>query len=237
MIKVTVWNEYIHDRSGTAQSIYPKGIHGCIADFLNVHDDISAVTATLDEPECGLSEERLSDTDVLVWWGHCAHDRVPDEIVQRVVRHINGGMGLIALHSAHHSKVFRALCGTSCNLGWRNDDRERLWCSAPMHPIADGIPVSFELKHEEMYCEPFDIPSPDETIFLGWFGSGGVFRSGCTFTRGGRIFYFQPGHEEYPTYHNDYVRRIITNAVRYTAPVTKTRRNIPVVEMSGGVLK
>ena len=55
-----------------------------------------------------------------------------------------------------------------------------------------------------------------------FFSGGEVFRSGCTFTRGwGKIFYFQPGHEEYPIYFNPQIQRIITNAVRWAAPVNK----------------
>ncbi len=197
-------------------AIYPKGIHGCIADFLSVQEDITVRTATLFEPQNGLPEEVLCDTDVLIWWGHWDHGAVEDETVQRVQRHILGGMGFIPLHSAHHSKIMKALMGTSLNLKWRHGDRERLWCISPSHPIAAGVPQQIELPLEEMYGEPFDIPEPDETVFLGWFSGGEVFRSGVTFRRGrGRIFYFQPGHEEYPIYHHPDIQRIITNAVRW----------------------
>ena len=229
MINVLVWNEYLHERmyEGVGR-IYPRGIHGCIAEFLGQCEDMKVNTVTLEDGDDALSEEVLSDTDVLIWWGHMAHDRVSDETVDRVVRHINGGMGFIPLHSAHHSKVMKRLCGTTCNLGWRNDDTERIWTVTPMHPIAQGIPEHFELPREEMYSEPFDIPNPDEVVFMGWFAGGEVFRSGVTFTRGGRIFYFQPGHEEYPTYHNETVQRVIINAVRWAAPVTRAHRCIPV---------
>lgn len=217
MIRVTVWNEYIHEvEQPEVAAIYPNGIHGCIAEFLGTNKDITVRTATLSQPKHGLSEELLSDTDVLIWWGHRAHEKVDDAVVQRVQRHVLGGMGLVALHSAHHSKLMKALLGTTLNLKWRHGDRERIWCAMPSHPIAQGVPAHFELPMEEMYGEPFDIPNPDDTVFLGWFAGGEVFRSGVTFTRGmGRIFYFQPGHEEYPIYHDKNVQSVITNGVRW----------------------
>lgn len=228
MINVLVWDENIHEKNQPeVREIYPEGIHGCIGKFL-ADDDISVTTATLDMENQGLSEDILARTDVLIWWGHRAHDAVTDENAEMVCRHINGGMGFIALHSAHHSKIFRRLTGTSCNLSWRHGDRERIWCSMPSHPIAKGIPQKFELPKEEMYGEPFDIPRPDDTVFMGWFAGGEVFRSGVTFTRGrGRIFYFQPGHEEYPIYHNENVQKIIRNAVKWCCPVEKQHSVIP----------
>ncbi len=231
MIRVTVWNEYLHEiNQREVAEIYPDGIHGCIAEFLGRNEDISVRTATLSQPENGLTEDVLRQTDVLIWWGHMAHDRVEDDTVKRVQRHVLGGMGLVALHSAHHSKVMKALIGTTLNLKWRHDDRERVWCIAPSHPIAKGVPQQFELPREEMYGEPFDIPEPDETLFLGWFSGGEVFRSGVTFRRGrGRIFYFQPGHEEYPVYHDENVQKIITNGVRWAYnPDASVRGEIPI---------
>lgn len=219
MTKVTVWNEYLHEKeSETVAAVYPKGIHTCIKDFLT-SDEVSVRTATLDMPACGLSEEILADTDVLIWWGHKGHERVPDEIVSRVQNAVLQGMGLIVLHSGHKSKIFMKLMGTPCELLWRDNDRERVWCVNPAHPIAKGIPPYFELEHEEMYGEHFTIPTPDDVVFVGWFAGGEVFRSGCTFTRGmGKIFYFQPGHEEYPTYKNPFVQQIIKNAVEWAKP-------------------
>lgn len=217
MIHVTVWNEFRHEKAiDSVREIYPDGIHQVIADFLNLQEDISVTTATLDEPEHGLTEAVLNDTDVLIWWGHMAHGEVDDAIVERVHDHVLRGMGLIVLHSGHFSKIFRKLMGTSCTLRWRSDDRVRLWCVNPAHPIAAGVPQSIDLPQEEMYGEFFDIPAPDEVVYLGWFRGGEVFRSGCTFHRGyGKIFYFQPGDENYPTYHNTTIQTIITNAVRW----------------------
>lgn len=220
MIRVLVWNEYRHEkRQPAVADIYPGGIHRAIGEYLAESGGFSVKYACLDDPEQGLSLDILNNTDVLIWWGHMAHGEVTDENVERVCRRVNAGMGLIALHSAHHSKVFRRLCGTSCNLKWRHGDRERLWTVVPSHPIALGVPEHFELEREEMYGEPFDIPTPDEVVFMGWFAGGEVFRSGVTYRRGaGRIFYFQPGHEEYPIYHDGNVLKIISNAVRWAAP-------------------
>jgi trehalose utilization protein len=226
-MKITVWNENLHEKTTPKiLELYPGGIHSYIASFLK-DDDIEVRTATLDDAECGLTDEVLTDTDVLIWWGHCAHDLVPDEIVERVKRYVLSGMGLIVLHSGHHSKIFKALMGTTCNLKWRDDARERVWTVKANHPIAAGIPETFVLEPEEMYGEPFDIPEPDETVFMGWFNGGEVFRGGCTWVRGnGKIFYFQPGHETNPSYQNEYVQRIIKNAARWACPVNK---NIPLV--------
>ena len=224
-IRVTVWNEFRHEREDPKiKGIYPDGIHRAIADHLRACPGLEVKTATLDEAEHGLSQDTLEGTDVLIWWGHMAHDEVPDQTVERVRKRIvAGGMGLIALHSAHYSKIFRRLMGTECSLRWREaGERERLWTVAASHPIATGIGDYFELEHTEMYGEPFDIPAPDELVFISWFQGGEVFRSGCCFHRGlGRIFYFAPGHEEYPIYRDGNVLKVIENAVRWARPVVR----------------
>jgi trehalose utilization protein len=221
-LRVVVWGENIHDRRLPAvQAIYPTGMHGCIADALNQDGGIHAVTATLDQPEQGLSEELLARTDVLSWWGHAAHHEVSDATVDRIQARVLGGMGLIVLHSGHHSKIFRRLLGTSCDLVWREaGERERLWVCNPGHAIAQGLPGTwFDLAREEMYGEPFVIPNPDEVVFLSWFQGGEAFRSGVTYRRGaGKIFYFRPGHETYPTYHHPVVQQVLRNAVRWARP-------------------
>lgn len=228
MTKVLIWNEFIHEKTpGRAMENYPEGIHKCIGEALEKDGDIAVKYAALQEENQGLSKELLSQTDVLIWWGHRAHDEVTDENARLVCRHVNGGMGFIPLHSAHHSKPFKLLCGTSCNLRWRHGDSERIWCPNPSHPIAEGVPQGFLLPEEEMYGEPFDIPEPLETVFLGWFSGGDVFRSGVTFRRGlGKIFYFQPGHEEYPIYRDENIRRIIRNAVLWASPNGREHRGI-----------
>ncbi|WP_216324358.1 ThuA domain-containing protein [Deinococcus aestuarii] len=225
--RVTIWNEFRHEHENPAvRAIYPQGIHQAIADGLRAQGLTEVRTATLDEPEHGLTQEVLDSTDVLVWWGHKAHGAVSDEVVDRVVARVWDGMGLIVLHSGHFSKPFKRLMGTSCDLKWREaTDKERLWVVNPAHPIAHGVGEYLELPAEEMYGEHFDIPAPDELIFVSWFTGGEVFRSGCTFTRGsGKIFYFRPGHETYPTYHHEGVLRVIANGSRWAAPTASAPR-------------
>lgn len=219
MIQVTVWNENRHEKmNAKVAEVYPHGIHEAIASQLKEYE-YHTHTATLDEPEHGLTGEVLANTDVLIWWGHMAHDEVADEIVERVHARVLEGMGLIVLHSGHYSKIFKKLLGTTCALKWREaNEKERLWVVDPAHPIAAGIGEYIELQQEEMYGEHFDIPTPEALIFVSWFAGGEVFRSGCTYTRGqGRIFYFRPGHETYPTYHNKEIIRVIANAVKWAS--------------------
>lgn len=219
--RVTVWNEYRHEHANPAvAAIYPEGIHEAIAAPLRAVG-LDVATATLDEPEHGLSAARLGWTDVLVWWGHKAHHEVADEIVARVHARVLDGMGLVALHSAHFAKIFKALMGTGCDLKWREaGERERLWVVDPSHPIVAGLPEAITLDQEEMYGEHFDIPPPDELFLVSWFQGGEVFRSGCTWRRGqGRIAYLRPGHETYPTYHDGRVQLLVQNAVRWATPV------------------
>lgn len=222
-IRVTVWNEYRHEKlDKRVAEIYPEGIHGAIANYLKTLPNMGVRTATLDEPEHGLTEEVLNNTDVLIWWGHMAHHEVDDAVVERIYnRIIYGGMGLIVLHSGHFSKIFRKLMGTSCDLKWREiGEKERIWVIEPGHPIAEGLGEYIELEHTEMYGERFDIPRPDELVFISWFEGGEVFRSGCCFYRGrGKIFYFRPGHETYPIYRHPDILKVIGNAVRWAAPV------------------
>lgn len=217
-IRTVVWGENVHEqKSKVVQEIYPDGMHNCIAKALSADSAISVTTATLQEPEHGLTEARLAETDVLIWWGHAAHGDVDDKIVERVCNAVWAGMGLIFLHSAHFSKPFKRLMGAPCNLSWREaGERERLWVTSRHHPITRGLPDSFELENEEMYGEPFGVPEPLETVFVSWFQGGEVFRSGLTYRRGaGNIFYFRPGHETYPTYHDANVQKVIANAVHW----------------------
>lgn len=226
-MNIVVWNENRHEKTNqVVADIYPKGIHGAIADFLSENFE-NVTTAILDEPAHGLTDEVLEKTDVLIWWGHMAHDEVSDEIVEKVKQKVLKGMGLIVLHSGHFSKIFKTLMGTTCDLKWREaDEKERLWVVDPTHPITEGIGEYIELPKEEMYGEHFDIPNPDELIFLSWFEGGEVFRSGATFKRGcGKIFYFRPGHETYPTYYNKEIQQVIKNAVKWVS-CTNTPRPI-----------
>ena len=217
-IRAVVWGENVHDReNAVVKSIYPKGMHGAIADALSADPGISASTATLDQPEHGLTAARLKDTDVLTWWGHRAHGDVSDAVVERVAERVWEGMGLIVLHSGHFSKIFKRFLGTPCSLQWREaGEKERVWVINRNHPIAQGLGKSFIVPETEMYGEPFAIPEPLETVFISWYDGGEVFRSGVTFQRGGgRIFYFSPGHEVYPIYHDPNVQTVLRNAVKW----------------------
>lgn len=238
-IRVTVWNEFRHERADEQIArIYPEGIHGAIASYVRDQPDMVVRTATLDEPENGLPDSVLAETDVLIWWGHMAHGDVADATVDRVQARVLAGMGLICLHSAHFSRIFRRLMGTTCDLKWREiGEKERLWVVEPGHPIAKGLSQYFEIEHEEMYGERFDIPAPDALVLVSWFPGGEVFRSGCCFHRGnGRIFYFRPGHETFPIYYHPEVRKVIGNGIRWAAPVggpTHTFGNVKPLEDVG----
>lgn len=253
MIRVTIWNEYVEeqmdvkefeftrgwlenpgarefvaDKARAIRAVHPNAIHGTLKELVEQDEELEVRhIATLEMEECGLTEEVLDDTDVLVWWSHIAQEQVPYETALRVRDHVWKGMGIIFLHSAHMSRPMQLLLGTSCTLRWREGDFCRVWTSGPAHPIAEGVPEYFELEEEEMYGEHFDIPAPDDEIFMSWYRGGELFRSGCTWTRGcGRIFYFQPGHETNRSYYNEHVRRIIRNGVRWAAGTAAKRERI-----------
>lgn len=222
-LRITVWNEFRHERNKEheASKVYPEGMHAVIANSLAAEPGFDVRTATLDEPEHGLTEQVLAQTDVLTWWGHAAHQEVKDDVVERIRKRIVlGGMGLIVLHSGHFSKIFKSLMGTTCNLKWREAaEKERLWVIETGHPVARGIADHFDIPHTEMYGERFDIPAPDTLVFVSWFPGGEMFRSGCCFHRGnGKVFYFRPGHETFPVYRQPEVQRVLVNACRWAAP-------------------
>ncbi|MCB0195225.1 MAG: ThuA domain-containing protein [Anaerolineae bacterium] len=221
LLNVTIWNEFRHEKmDDTVKEIYPDGMHKVIGQALENHG-FQVRSATLDEPEHGLTEDILAKTDVLLWWGHRAHHEVRDEIVERVYQRVLAGMGLVVLHSGHYSKIFKKLMGTTCSLRWREaGEKERVWVVNPGHPIAAGLDHYFDIPNTEMYGEHFDIPTPDELVLISWFEGGEVFRSGCCFFRGkGKIFYFRPGHETHPIYYQAEVQQVIANGVRWAAPV------------------
>lgn len=225
-IRVTVWNEFFHERPEATdkvaeliRSFYPNGIHNAIKDNI-ASDDLEITAVSLYDPEQGLPDELLNNTDVLIWWGHCRHGLVEDSLVDKIQYRVLGGMGLIVLHSGHYSKIFKRLLGTSCSLRWREvAEKERLWVVDPQHPIAKDVPETFVLPNTEMYGEPFGIPQDGHIVFMSWYEGGNLFRSGVEFRRGaGKIFYFSPGHETFPIYNDENVIKVLKNAVRYLAP-------------------
>jgi trehalose utilization protein len=231
-VRVTVWGENVHERAEEpVRALYPDGMHATIAGGIaaRLGERVRVRTATLEQPEHGLAQPVLDATDVLTWWGHAAHEQVADAVVERVQDAVLGGMGLLALHSAHYAKVFRRLLGTSCSLRWRNaGERELVWTVDPAHPIAAGVSQPIVIEAQEMYGEHFDIPAPDELVFVSSFAGGEVFRGGCCFRRGaGRIFYFSPGDQEYPVYHHPDVQRVLANAVLWAAPAPGERGGAP----------
>ena len=230
MIRVLVWNEFKREQEKEViAAIYPKGIHRTIADFLETEEDLVVKTATLYDENCGITKEILAETDVLIWWGHMAHHLVPDEVAQMVRDAVSEGMGAIFLHSAHFSKPFRLLMGTPCSLTWRESgDSEILWVVDPAHPITQGIDRYFRIEHEETYGEPFATPNPDKVLLISHFSGGEVFRSGVLYERGnGKVFYFRPGDETYPTYRVPEVQTVIKNAVRFVAPTYRQQITCP----------
>lgn len=229
-IRLTIWNEGRHEKNDPpVAKIYPDGMDGALASGLKDRD-FTIERRSIDDAEQGLTQELLDRTDVLTWWGHVAHDEVKDKVIDRVQQRVLAGMGLVVLHSGHHSKMFRRMMGTNCNLSWRElpeGDLERVWVANPAHPIAEGVPPFFEIPQSEMYGEPFDIPAADELVFLSWYKGGEVFRSGLTFHRGlGRIFYFSPGHETFPIYHNPMVHHVIGNGIEWAMQPHKPSRKL-----------
>lgn len=231
MLKVLIYNEFVHerDKKNKASVIYPDGIHMVLKDALK--DEFEVKTVTLDTCDL-ITEDLLNETDVIIWWGHVRHKQVPDEVAQRVQQAVLGGMGMVTLHSGHDSKPFKLLMGTNCHLKWREDgDYERIWVCKPSHPIVQGIDRFIMLEHEETYGEPFGIPEPDETILIGGYEGGEVFRSGCCWQKeNGKIFYFQPGHETFPTYYNKDVIKVIKNAINWAAPTYREKLTCDKVE-------
>lgn len=223
MINVTIYNEFVHEQEYEGiRKVYPKGIHNCIKEFLQTDENLNIKTATFEMEKHGLSTEVLDNTDVLLFWSHARQDEFSDKVAEDIKNHVLGGMGFIPLHSAHFSKPMKLLMGTTMSLKWKHGESERLFCICPTHPIAENVPEFFEIPAEEMYGEFFDIPKPDDVIYTGWFSNGYVFRSACTWTRGnGRIFYFQPGHEEYPVYYQKEIQQIIKNGVYWCARKNK----------------
>lgn len=242
-IRVLVWDE---NPQHAPKEMYPENIRGAVAEGLRElgGDRLSVSVAHLDEPDQGITEAALAETDVLLWWGHVRHGEVADGTVERVREAVTRrGMGFIALHSAHYSRPFRQILGCMGHLqgGWRENnppEREEITVCAPRHPIAKGV-QDFVLEHEEMYGAPFATPPPSVVVFQSYFPTGGeYFPSGACWTVGkgiipdfesgrgkganqgegiGRVFYFRPGHESVPTYFDANIRRVLYNATLWAA--------------------
>ncbi|HEY3269531.1 MAG TPA: ThuA domain-containing protein [Armatimonadota bacterium] len=242
-IRVLVWDE---NPPHAPKEMYPENIRGAVAGGLRElgGDTLDVKTANLDDPEQGISEAALAEADVLLWWGHIRHGQVSDETVARVKKAVRErGMGFIALHSAHYSRTFGAVMDAPGHLkgGWRVTEPpevEEITVCAPKHPIADGV-RDFALDGEEMYGAPFIVPAPSVVVLQSYYPlSGDYFPSGICWTVGagidpdfasgpgegvgqgqgvGRVFYFRPGHESVPTFHNAAVKKILFNAVKWAA--------------------
>lgn len=243
VVRVLVWDE---NPSHAPKEVYPNNIRGAVAQGLIElgKGEIEATPIHLDEPNQGVTPERLKNADVLIWWGHARHGEVNDEVAQMVKKAVHeDGLGFIPLHSAHYSKPFKAVLGANGHLkgGWRENaktpDTEEIRVCAPKHPIAEGV-SDFVLPAEEMYGAPFDVPAYQVVVFQSYFPLGGeYFPSFATtvgkgidpnFTSGngnghnqgegaGRVFYFRPGHETFPTYFDPNVKKVIYNATLWAA--------------------
>lgn len=203
--------------------MYPKEIGGVLNEIICELDNVEILKICSSyEEECGLTEELLNKADVLLYWSHGGNNEFPDHIAKRVSEYVLRGMGFVVLHSAIGAKPFKLLMGTSCSMRYHHDDFEKMICCNPLHPIAEGVPERFDLGTEETYGEFMDIPKPDDVIYLGWFDSGEVCRSVCTWTRGyGKIVFLQPGHETNPSFYNPHVRKLIQNSCMWAKAVKK----------------
>jgi len=221
-MNVLVWaeNKPLPEAERAMCELYPQGIEGEMAGFLRKNAGLRVNTATMADDAYGLSKESLKDTDVLVYWSHKHWKEIPDAVVDGIQTAVLEGMGLVLLHSAHASKIFSRLVGTRTQcLRWHESGEwQRVWNVAPAHQITQGLGESFLIPHDETYGEYFEIPQPDEQVFLTVSQSGEVLRSGDCFFRGrGRIFYFSAGHETYPVYKQPEVQKVICNAVAWAS--------------------
>ena len=217
-IHVLCWSE----RTEPA-TVYPNGINGALVEMLSKDNTVIAEMANLEDPEQGLSQAALAKTDVLIWFGHRKHGEVTGEHVDRIVKRVEQGMGYLPLHSAHYAHPFQQLMkliaakqgsplegtpgswGKVENLG----KPEVIHILAPGHAIVHGV-KDFTIPRTETYANPFNVPKPDLRILDG--------NDGLLWTYGaGKVFYFRPGHEEYPIYYQPQVRQILRNAVHFLA--------------------
>lgn len=217
---VVVWSE------GTApKDVYPNDINGAIAEGLADMPGWEVITASIKDPDQGISDDLLKRTDVLIWWGHKKHGLVKNALVAKIENRVkNEGMGFISLHSSHFAKPNKALMGTECSWGAYEGDSSnlRVTVADPVHPIAKGV-ADFTTVHEERYSEPYAVPEPEAVVFTGVHeikkGGEDPSRIGlCWHVGKGKFFYFQAGHETNPIFYDKNVRTIMRNAVEWAAP-------------------
>ena len=223
-LRVTVWSEVIDPvLEPRAVTYYPDDINVYLAEFLSIEHDFEVRTANLRQKENGLSQEILNDTDVLVWWSHLYDDQVSDETAQRVAETVLNGMGILFLHASLGSKPAKILLGTNSNTGKYREigEKEKIWVVDRSHPVVDGMEKEYiEIPASEMYGEPYGIPTPDDIVFISWFEGGEVLRSGVDWKKGaGKVFFFAPGHEEFPVYYHSEIQKAVKNIVRWLKPV------------------
>jgi trehalose utilization protein len=225
--KVVVWSEGTANVSEDSKDVYPKDINFVIAEGLKPLESHGweIVMASLNDPDQGISDERLNSTDVLIWWGHKKHGELKDELVNKIDARVRDGkMGFIGTHSCHFAKPFKKLMGTRCS--WReyvaDGTSADIIVKEPDHPICKGV-KSFKLPKIERYGEPFAVPTPESVPLDGIYhkpnGQTEPGRMGMCWTVGkGKVFYFVPGHETYNDYYRPEIRKIFVNAVPWAAP-------------------
>jgi trehalose utilization protein len=223
-VRVLLWSEQTEPRD-----VYPTGISGALADHLNQHKEFEAKTAKLDDPDAGVGEAALAETDVLVWFGHKKHGAVPDDAVERVVKHIRErGMGFVGLHSTHFAKPLKkALNDTGAWSSYKNFGQpEQMWVVLPKHPIAKGL-KDFTIPKEEIYTEPFEVPEPEAVIVEGTWPSGHRNRECMVWTLDkGRFVYIRAGHEDYPIYFMPEMQTLVRNGVLWAAKKTNAPKKL-----------
>lgn len=227
-IKVTVWSEGIDpELEPRAIAIYPDDINTYLAGFMSKEEDFEVITRNIHQKENGLSQEILDDTDVLVWWSHLYDDQVSDEVANRVTRAVLNGMGILFLHASLGSKPAKRLLGENSLDGKYREvgEMERIWVVNRSHFIVGDLEKEYiEIPGSEMYGEPYGMPTPDDIVFISWFEGGEVLRSGVSWNKGaGKVFFFSPGHEEFPVYYNREIQKIINNIVRWLKPINSPK--------------
>lgn len=225
--KVVVWSEGTANVDKGSKEVYPNDINTAIIEGLKPLESRGweLIKASLNDPDQGVSEELLNQTDVLIWWGHKKHGEVKDALVSRIEKRVKeDGMGFISVHSSHFAKPYKKLMGTPCS--WSeyvcDGTSVEITVKEPNHPICKGV-SDFKLPLIERYGEPYRVPTPEAVPLDGMYtkpdGTKAPARMGLCWTVGkGKVFYFTPGHETYDDFYRPEVRRIFVNAVEWAAP-------------------